>query len=300
MSHLTDRTLEKLINGSASPIDVQRIRRHVDECRACARRIEEWRDHFAQLDERYPELSADQRPSATVTSDGMVLLPGSEPRRRMEIDLTTGLWIGAGIMALLVVVGTYRLHHQEKGVVDFVSPYQPTPGETEATHLTSLPAMPPTSRADSLRKGQKGSAAPATPQPALPPLPVSEGFKSIRAADAVKKLGGPLRTIRGLRLDHAEIGPASAVPGAQSNLDVVRLVYRTPDGDQVLFDQQRIPADSSGFRPIEDQTLESGETSYVSSPAGSVATWLDSDGYRLSLTARATVDSLKALTKLVH
>jgi hypothetical protein len=131
---------------------------------------------------------------------------------------------------------------------------------------------------------------------------VSPQFRSIRLADAAQRLGGPVRVIPGLKVDHVEIGPASAVPGAQSGLDVVRVVYRTGDNaGRILLDQQLIPADSSGFRPIEDQTLESGETAFGTSDSGvSVATWLDEEGYRISLAMRAPLDSLKRLKGLVR
>jgi hypothetical protein len=110
-----------------------------------------------------------------------------------------------------------------------------------------------------------------------------------------------LRLLGELDPDHIEVGPASAVPGAQSGLDVIRIVYRAPDGRRILLDQQLIPADSSGFRPIEDPTLESGATAYGTSPGGvTVATWLDEAGYRISLALHAPLDSLKRLVPLVH
>jgi hypothetical protein len=98
-----------------------------------------------------------------------------------------------------------------------------------------------------------------------------------------------------------EIGPASAVPGAQRGLDVVRVVYRAPNGGRILVDQQLIPADSSGFRPIDDPALENGETAYGTSSTGvSVATWLDEEGYRISVVVQAPVDSLKRLVQRVQ
>jgi hypothetical protein len=82
---------------------------------------------------------------------------------------------------------------------------------------------------------------------------------------------------------------------------VIRLVYRTPDGGRLFLDQQRIPTDSDGLRSIDDPTLESGETAFGSAPNGvSVASWLDEDGYRLSLAARTPLDSLKRLVPLVQ
>ena len=138
-----------------------------------------------------------------------------------------------------------------------------------------------------------------TPEPK--PLSVSPRFRAVGAREASLRLGGRLRMVAGLDPDHIEVGPASAVPGAQAGLDVVRVVYRTADGGRILVDQQLIPADSSGFRPIDDPALESGETAYGTSPTGvSVATWLDEEGYRISVVAQAPVDSLKRLVQRVQ
>jgi hypothetical protein len=74
-----------------------------------------------------------------------------------------------------------------------------------------------------------------------------------------------------------------------------------PDGGRLLLDQQMLPVDSDGLRSIDDPTLESGETAYGTGPDGvSVASWLDEDGYRLSLVARVPLDSLKRLMPLVQ
>ena len=57
----------------------------------------------------------------------------------------------------------------------------------------------------------------------------------------------------------------------------------------------------SGFRPINDAALENGDTLYGSSAQGvSVATWVDDDGYRMSLVLRAAPDSLRKLIRRVR
>jgi hypothetical protein len=130
---------------------------------------------------------------------------------------------------------------------------------------------------------------------------VSTSFRRVTLFEASQKLGGKVRLIQGLTADHIELGPSSAVPGSQHGLDVVRVVYSAPNGGRILLDQQLIPADSSGFRPLDDPTLESGETAFGTAPNGvSVGTWLDNDGYKMSLVARASADSLRRLVPLVR
>jgi hypothetical protein len=253
------------------------------------------------------------------------MLPGSEPVRRYSPDLTTILWIGAVLMALLVGYGASRLRQPSDGMamssMDVRSTVRPhTPAAARPAGSTR-----DTTRADSARPttalSNPPSPVPATPaattttsptrpqpQPsskpdtvASAPIPVSPRFRSAARAEAARRLGGPLRVVPGFTIDHIEVGPASAVPGAQAGLDVVRVVYRTPRGGRMLLDQQLIPAGSDGLRPIDDPTLESGETAYGSAPNGvSVATWLDEEGYRISLVAQAPLDSLKKLVKLVR
>jgi hypothetical protein len=319
MFHLSDTLLAKLIDGSATSADLQRIRRHVDGCRACARRLEEWRDNFTEVDERFPELSVDAGPLATVTPGGLVMLPGSEPTRRIAPDLTTLLWIGAVLMALLVGYGASRLRQPSEGMrvatMEEARPVQRAPSRTPSPLNTPTPA-PATTTADQAARAPAAAAGgpPKTPPPPTPvarpasdpapaekPLTVSPRFREIGRPEAARRAGGPLRSIAGLKLDHIEVGPAAAVPGAQPGIDVIRMVFRAADGSPLFLDQQRIPTDSDGLRSIDDPTLENGETAYGSAPNGvSVASWLDEDGYRLSLAARTPLDSLKKLVPRVQ
>lgn len=326
MFHLNDRLLEKLIDGSASGSEVQRIRNHTESCRACARRLEEWRDNYQELDQHFPELATESGPAATVTPGGLVLMPSvEEPRRRWELELSTLLWIATVLMALLVGYGASRLRQPNEGmaVANRGTTPPPAPATTPIPRATGLAAggaaapsevrPAPASTAPSHAPVVTPPASRPTPPRGTPPaaepsrsaepkpLSVSPRFRAVGAREASLRLGGRLRMVAGLDPDHIEVGPASAVPGAQAGLDVVRVVYRTADGGRILVDQQLIPADSSGFRPIDDPALESGETAYGTSPTGvSVATWLDEEGYRISVVAQAPVDSLKRLVQRVQ
>jgi hypothetical protein len=298
MSHINDRTLESLITGSASPSDVQRLRRHTEGCRACARRLEEWRDNFAEVDQRYPELATDVGPVATSSSDGLVLLPSTGHDRRFEVDLTTALWVGAVLMAVLVGYGTYRLR-ESREVVDATTLYPQLTAEPESRRTGAMPPIPPATGKDSLAR--RGSVPTTAVAPKPPALPVSAEFRLARLSEAARSLGGPVRTIRGLEPDHIEIGPSTASPGSLPGVPVIRVIYQTDGGGRMTLEQQLIPADSTGFRPVDDASLESGAVTYGSTPSGvSVATWLDKDGCRLSLAMQGPVEVLKQLVSRVH
>jgi hypothetical protein len=249
------------------------------------------------VDQRYPELAMDAGPVATMVSEGLVLLPSSGSDRRFELDLTTALWVGAVVMAVLVGYGTYRLRSTRE-VIDATTLYPQLSAEPESRRAGAMPPIPPATQGDSLKR--VGSETTAVAAPRLSTLPVSPEFRIASAAEAARRLGGPVRTIRGLQPDHIEIGPASAAPGSLPDVPVIRVVYQTSDRGRVVFDQQLVPADSSGFRPIDDSRLESGEVLYESSPSGiSVATWLNS-GYRLSLAMQAPVAALKQVVSRVR
>jgi hypothetical protein len=331
MFHLTERTLSKLLDGTASDRDVERMLRHAGGCRSCGRQLEEWQDNFRELEETYPALATDHGNGRGTGSGGLILVPSDEPHRRMRFDLTTLLWFGAVGMAVVVGYGASRLRHPSDGMDTppvAIAPARagatprPVPPSAPETVLSRpvdpgpsdpphpLPTPPPARRSPSPASEPGGSVDPpritraAPPSAAPAPKPASSAgakFQAVTLNEASRRLGGPVRTIAGLAPDHIEVGPASGVPGAQPHLDIVRVVYLAGDGQRILLDQQLIPADANGFRPIDDPTLESGLTAYGTAPNGvSVATWLDETGYRLSLAAKVPVDSLKVLAAQVR
>lgn len=343
MFHLNERLLEKLVSGSAPVSDVERIRHHVRDCRACARRLEEWRDAYAEVDYAYPELAhADH--ATTLTAGGMVVVPSDEPRWKLglpQLNFANALWVIALIMALVVGYGANRLRSANDGF-EAVTPSRvkaprpekgtgagvPIPLAQPGESLVRVPQRPSIQQpaaiiSDSSNVEDEPLPAPSRAKPYKPetsraprstpaitldtradpptPVSVSPSFRSVPQIEASRRLGGALRLMQGLEPDHIEVGPAAAVPGALSGLTVVRVVYRTPEGGRMLLDQQLIPADSAGFHPIDDPTLENGQTAFGSAPNGvSVATWVDHEGYRMVLVAQAPVDSLKELVQLVR
>lgn len=340
MFHLDERVLEKLVTGSASGNEAAKYARHAGSCRQCSRLLEEWRDNFPEIDEIYPWLGETEGSVATVTPAGLMVSPGSSGWSLPRIDAANALWIVALMMALLVGYGAHRMRKADGGLSLGGAVRRPPPASAgngagavmpDTGVKTAVPAAPesrpaPVTKPISDPKPVESKpAAPARekPQPvarraeSLPDsdvrpttsstvapatgVPVSSNFTRLTMAEAQLKLGGRVRLIDGLIADHIEVGPSSAVPGSQPGLDVVRVVYRSANGGRILLDQQLIPADASGFRPLDDPALENGETAFGTAPNGvSVGTWLDNDGYRMSLVAKASVDSLRRLVPLIR
>jgi hypothetical protein len=256
-----------------------------------------------------------------------VLVPDN-PAPKHRFDLTNLLWIAAVALALIVGYSASRLQRNSSdGLVTSigVNPMAEAPQnlamsrdslaspsiDTAAKVVDSAKADTPSTRpvqqdppAAPPRTATTKAPAPATSMGASPKPDASvtmPGFRRVALGEASRRLDGGIRFLSNLNPDHVELGPGSAVPGAQASLDVVRVVYNTPDGSRIVLDQQRIPLDESGFRPINDAALENGDTLYGSSAQGvSVATWVDDDGYRMSLALRAAPDSLRKLIRRVR
>ncbi len=302
MFHLNDRLLERLILGTASGAEVERIRRHVDECRACSRRLEEWRDHFVEVDQNFPQLASEAGPAATVTAGGMVVMPPEESRRSFPLDFATVLWGIAAILAGVNIYGLTRLDRvqNDSGELAFRNDSQVAvlpPRPATPTRPAIADPQPETDRTDPPARPAGRDPQEDTP----PPLGISPRFRAISRADAVRRLGGALRGVAGLTPDHYETAPPGVVPGVQRTLDVIRVVYRLGTNGRLTLDQQLIPVDASGFRPTDDPALESGETVFrATQDGGNSATWLDEGGYRLMLSGRISPDSLRRLVDRVR
>ena len=117
------------------------------------------------------------------------------------------------------------------------------------------------------------------------------GFSVISVGEAIERLGGPLQLIHGLLPDHIEVADASAVPGALPGSEVLRVVYREPNGRVLLLDQQRIPpAYRSGLAT---------DTLIDSQPGGnSIALWVSGDT-RLMLSGRMDPETLRVFVRRV-
>jgi hypothetical protein len=156
-----------------------------------------------------------------------------------------------------------------------------------------------------LSRADRNAAAPA-PRAAFAAVAEQRlaTFRSAELEEAVARLGGSIRLIDGMRIDHVEVGPGWRVPGAARNRDVVRIVYVDDQGRRVVLDQQRIAqaADTSvADRQVTDVGMEVGDTLTTGAPDGQVRVrWVDRERFWLSLTASLPADSARALVGRVR
>jgi anti-sigma factor RsiW len=286
MFHLNSQILQSLLNGTVTPSQLQRIRQHVRECRACAGRLEEWSDDHPSVARRFPTLERGTADEARASSGGLVMMPMTSRILPAWLRPRQLIWTGVGLLLVGAASGAVWLLRPKSEVQTVVLPDSTRP-----------PLQPP----DPSRFAGNAAPAPDTPAaaaeaaPRIEPLPVSDDFRAITGRDAVNRLGSPIRLIDGVDPDHFESGPPGAAPGAQRGAPLVRVVYRAPNDGRVHLDQQFIRADSTGFRTIDDPALENGDTVYREAGGRRSATWLDESGYLLTLSGPMTRAELRTL-----
>lgn len=131
------------------------------------------------------------------------------------------------------------------------------------------------------------STAPAEEPPPSRPLPAT--FTRVTLGEAISRLGGPVRLISGMTPEAVEIAAGSALPGADPNRAVVRVIYNAPAG-RIILDQQRLNRAGSQEPDITISTAPSGV---------SVAQWVDWKGYWISLASHTSQEALLAIANSI-
>jgi hypothetical protein len=167
--------------------------------------------------------------------------------------------------------------------------------------VTAEPAAAPArAEGNAVAAAQRGAVA-AAAAPAAQPL---TAFRRADLEEAVARLGGSIRLIDGMRIDHVEVGPGWRVPGAAPDLDVVRIVYADGQGRRVVLDEQRFAPStdtSAAERERADGGMEYGDTLTTAAPNGQVRVrWVDRERFWLSLTASLPPDSARSLVGRVR
>jgi hypothetical protein len=108
--------------------------------------------------------------------------------------------------------------------------------------------------------------------------------------EAVWTLGGSIRLIDGLTPDRVERLSGRAVPGAQPDLAIIRVIYLDAPMRELWLDQQR----GKGVNPTADTVLLHG-------PDGGLSLqWPNGPDGWLSLSGHLTADSLRILARRVR
>lgn len=315
MQHVDQPTLDAVLNHQLSAAQLAKIKEHVRGCRMCARRLEEYRDLFSEVEVIIPtaERNRVSKPGVGRTWRDVLTprlddaLPDSD--RMLKIGMAVVTILVLGVVAFLmrsptrsaapIVLAPHPQTPAPTTPAPQPSPPAPTPIKTvtptpapavstptepvRPTPTAPKPASTPTRRLPATTK------APATADP--PAVSTAEGghtplFHRVESTEAIGALGGSMRLIDGVTPDHFEMAPGTVVPGAAETLPVVRVVYKL-FGGTVLLDQQRNPAQAS--RDPASGTAPEGV---------SVLRW-SSGEFWLTLAGRVPADSLELLARRV-
>jgi hypothetical protein len=368
MGHISDRTLDNLLDGSIDDESELAIEEHVRHCARCAHRLREWELLFPQIKSLIPTGEHPAAPgeyqiagaTAGARSHGpSVFIPEWSPPRVPHALPTKLAW---GLVAVLAVGAGYLLlkrDAEESPVMGFLPDDLPaltgnakpadstglgsgipttavtdttTPlaqAESTTTPPATVPASQPEREAEpqperetepppqvASRENQEqdvrvptprreepvrfpirvdtGSTQSATqpaganPPPEAEPLPAH--FQRVSLGEAINRLAGTVRLIQGLNPEAVEIAQGSALPGADPDRAVVRVVYNAPEG-RLILDQQRLGRAGSREPNIAISTSPSGV---------SVAQWVDRGGFWISLAGRADQQTLLAIANRIR
>ncbi len=310
MDHIDEETLKSLLEDRMSRVAKAQLRHHIRTCYRCEEKVRQWRTAIDALDE---EPEAKPRTPLPPASEPMVLVP-TQP-----VALSNhSRWIVRTVMAVAVVLvvallvesirqrrpierdsaeaGTLITRSQAaiQGGMDSVPASIDSTTPVPAAETVTVPPSPTPASTDTAPGGREAAAPSAPPiqQEAPKPASTSPGFTVLTVREAIERTGGPIRLIRGSLPDHLEIAPASVVPGALPEGDVLRVVYREPGGRVLRLDQQRIPeAYREGLAP---------DTLMDAAPDGtSMATWVSGDT-RITLSGRIDPETLMVFVRRVE
>ncbi len=318
MSHLDEGTIQALLDGELDAAEQSRLERHVETCPACAARVAEARGFQREADRLVDLLAVPSRPVAPPV------------RRRRPVPMRTLAW--AASLALAVSLGYWG-----RGVLspaptlrsDAAQPGGATerPAPTEAGAPPAGPVQEARQSTDSVvpaAKEHRAAAPPtvATPAPAAPAakalaaaesderegaranevqrdaaVAAAPAWRVVTMEEAVTQLGGQIRLIDGLTPERVEVGPGTALAGADVGLPVVRISYA---GGGVVLDQQRPTRQFARMEGASAQAAKVAEPSVASDVTGRVTTWQERDGIRFVVTGSVSPDSLAALARRVR
>ena len=188
MQHVDQQTLDAVINHSLTETQVARIKEHVRVCRVCARRLEEYRDLFSEVEVIIPTAERDVIPKPAPTQTWREVI-----RPRLDDALPSGdnaIKIGAAIVTVLVLaVVIYLVRGPSQSATPIVlqpvsrsaqtSPPKavtPLPDPAPAASAATAPAATTPASVPTVKPGQSarttaslGSATPAHSDPPKQP-----------------------------------------------------------------------------------------------------------------------------------
>lgn len=322
MSHPDEGTIQALLDDELSAAERVEVLTHVETCPACAARVAEARGYQQEAD----------RLVGVIEVPELLTIP---PRRRRPSVVRTLAWAASIVLAVALgywgrgpvrpAPSTVGEGTVATGISDAPpasaaplpavqeAPKSDVPSggarqEAKAPTIEPAPTAPtPAPAGKEIGADERRAAANEAEAPAAAPASLAArdaaaspalAWRVVTMEEAVTQLGGQIRLIDGLAPERVELGPGTAVAGADAGRPVVRVVYA---GGNVVLDQQRpamdlARAEATAARAAKTAQAQAG----ASTLEGRVTAWQVRDGIRFVVTGSVAPDSLAVLAARVR
>ncbi len=282
-SHVDHLELAAAVAGRLDAVRSRRLSRHLQACEACANEAYAWGIHFddeGNLKQRNPTPNPGRPERILVPAGHAGYDMPRRKRRRYPV-----VWV-AGTLGFIALGSTLLLLPRAEPTTA-----QSTPSAGGPLGLKAGMA-PPSTEPEALVSSPEESSVPTSRRMIAAERATVPQFRVITREEANAKMAGAIRTIPGMALSRFEAGPGSSVPLALPDVEVVRLVYRSPAGDLILLDEQRLPPTAD----LGDVGMAPGDTLISTDENGvTVALWLANRTLRLSLAGQLDQETIRRI-----
>ena len=284
MDHLE---LAAAVAGRLDGVTSRRLSQHLQACDACATEAYAWGIHVD--DQGNLNL---RNPTSPPGTSERVLVPvghaGYDMPRRKQRRYPV-VWV-AGALGFIALGSALLLLPRADRAAAAVA-QSPAPSRAMAG------MAPPSTENSASVPAPKDAAIPMSRRMIAAERATVPQFRVITREEADAKMAGAIRTIPGMALTRVEAGPGSSVPLALPDVEVVRLVYRSPAGELILLDEQRLPVTTD----LGDVGMAPGDTLISTDENGvTVALWLANRTLRLSLAGQLDQDTIRRILTSIN
>jgi hypothetical protein len=291
--HVDHLELAAAVAGRLDEVTSRRLSHHLQTCDACATEAYAWGVHFddeGNLKKRIPTPDPG-RPERVLVPAGHAGydMPRRRPRRYPVIWVAGALGFIALGSALLMLP---RAEPTAAAIAQGLPPSAAVPQQSLRAGMA-----PPSAESEALMSSPEESSIPTSRRIIAAERATVPQFRVITREEADAKMAGAIRTIPGMVLTRFEAGPGSSVPLALPDVEVVRLVYRSPAGELILLDEQRLPVTTD----LGDVGMAPGDTLISTDENGvTVALWLANRTLRLSLAGQMDQKTIRRILTSIN
>jgi hypothetical protein len=290
--HVDHLELAAAVAGRLDGVTSRRLSRHLQACEACATEAYAWGIHVddeGNLNKRNP-IPNPEKPERILVPVGHAGYDMPRRRRRRY----PVVWVAGALGFIALGSALLLLPRAERATVAVA---QSTPPSRTGPRTALAGMAPPSTENEASVPSPEELSIPTSRRIIAAERATVPQFRVITREEADAKMAGAIRTIPGMALTRFEAGPGSSVPLALPDVEVVRLVYRSPAGELILLDEQRLPVTTD----LGDVGMAPGDTLISTDENGvTVALWLANRTLRLSLAGQLDQATIRRILTSIH